>query len=56
MTDSPQKGKVYPTMTQMQNQFLNESQKIEFLKSFQPHDATVFGIKSRERALDPSMK
>jgi hypothetical protein len=42
-------------MMQTQNKSLNEANKIEFLKSLQAQDNTVFGIKSRDRHLDPSM-
>ena len=36
-------------MMQTQNKSLNAANKIEFLKSLQAQDNTVFGIKSRDR-------
>ena len=32
------------------------NQKVEFLKSLQPETTTCFGVKSRDRKLDPDMK
>jgi hypothetical protein len=42
-------------LTQFQNKSLNEATSIEFLHSLQANSNTVFGIKSRDRNLDPSM-
>jgi hypothetical protein len=43
-------------LLQFQNESLVGSKHIEFLRSIQPQTTTAFGIKSRARDQDPSMK
>lgn len=42
-------------LLQIQQQSLVDSSKIEFLRSLQPTNNTVYGIKTRARDMDPSM-
>lgn len=42
-------------LQQLQSQTIQNA-KIEFLRSLQPHNNTVYGVKSRARDMDPSMQ